>query len=92
MRIRTLLAASLGLTALALVPTKTTQAQAEFVAAFGSAAPEGTPWADLLVKLKDEVKTKTGGRVQIKTFLGSVLGGEPPLEATAFVPLDACHT
>jgi TRAP-type C4-dicarboxylate transport system substrate-binding protein len=76
MRKRTLLAASLGLTALALVPTKTTQAQAEFVAAFGSAAPEGTPWADLLVKLKDDVKAKTGGRVQIKTFLGSVLGGE----------------
>ncbi|MDG1481823.1 MAG: TRAP transporter substrate-binding protein [Myxococcota bacterium] len=76
MRIKTLIAGGLGLTALALVPTRTTQAEADFVASFGSAAPEGTPWADLLTKLKNEVNTKTNGRVQIKTFLGSVLGGE----------------
>ena len=76
MRIRTLTVAAVGVAALCLAPTGTTQAQAEFVASFGSAAPEGTPWADLLIKMKDEVNTKTGGRVQIKTFLGSVLGGE----------------
>ncbi|MFT5684932.1 MAG: TRAP-type C4-dicarboxylate transport system substrate-binding protein [Myxococcota bacterium] len=76
MRIKTLITAGLGLTALALVPTRTTQAEAEFVASFGTAAPDGTPWSDLLVKLKTEVATKTNGRVGLKLFTGSVLGGE----------------
>ena len=76
MRIRTLTAAAVGVAALALAPTQTTQAQAEFVANFGTAAPDGTPWSDLLVTLKSKVNTKTNGRVQLKLFTGSVLGGE----------------
>jgi len=62
--------------ALALLPARTSQADPEFVANFGTAAPEGTPWADQLKDIKERVEAHSGGRIKVKLFLGSVLGGE----------------
>lgn len=77
MRLRTVLSSAAAVAALAaLVPSKTTEAQATFVASFGSAAPEGTPWADQLIGIKKRVEAETDGKLKIKMFLGSVLGGE----------------
>ena len=76
MRTRALSISAALVAALALLPSKTTEAQAQFVASFGSAAPEGTPWADQLIDIKKRVEKETNGAVKIKMFLGSVLGGE----------------
>ncbi len=77
MRTRSLFAAAAALTAAVLFsPTQETQAQAQYVASLGSAAPEGTPWADLLQRMQTQVEAQTGGKMKIKLFLGSVLGGE----------------
>jgi TRAP-type transport system periplasmic protein len=70
------IAGAIALAALALLPSRTTQAEAQFVANFGSAAPENTPWADQLTEIKTRVEKESGGRVKLKLFLGSVLGGE----------------
>ncbi len=68
--------AGLGAAALALLPARTSEAQPQFVANFGTAAPEGTPWADQLTDIKNRIESESGGRVKVKLFLGSVLGGE----------------
>ena len=76
MRLRTLISSAVVAAAVLLLPSKTTEAQAQFVASFGSAAPEGTPWADQLIDIKNRVEEESGGKVKMKLFLGSVLGGE----------------
>jgi tripartite ATP-independent transporter DctP family solute receptor len=43
---------------------------------FGTVAPAGTPWADTLDNIAKEVKKESGGKIQIKTYLGGQLGGE----------------
>ncbi|NOY26435.1 MAG: TRAP transporter substrate-binding protein [Oligoflexia bacterium] len=68
--------AVIGAAAIALFPSRTSQADPQFVANFGTAAPEGTPWADQLQDIKKRVESESGGRVKIKLFLGSVMGGE----------------
>ncbi len=73
------LATTLGLgaaTLLALAPDQTSQAEAEFVMNFGTPAPKGTPWSDQLEAIKKRVESGTNGRMKIKLFLGSSLGGE----------------
>lgn len=70
------LAAGLGAAVLSLFPASTSEAEPQFVANFGTAAPEGTPWADQLNDIKTRVEAESGGRVKMKLFLGSVLGGE----------------
>ncbi len=70
------LAAGLGAAFLALLPSRTSEAEPQFVANFGTAAPEGTPWADQLVDIQKRVAAESGGRIKLKLFLGSVLGGE----------------
>ncbi|MCK6507440.1 TRAP transporter substrate-binding protein [Myxococcota bacterium] len=67
---------ALGAAALALLPARTSEAEPQFVANFGTAAPEGTPWADQLQDIKARVETESGGKVKLKLFLGSVMGGE----------------
>ena len=49
---------------------------AEFTINFGSAAPEGTPWADQLKDIKKRIESESGGRIKVKLFLGGVMGGE----------------
>ncbi len=43
---------------------------------FGTAAPDDTPWADQLKAIKRRVERESGGRIKLKLFLGSKLGGE----------------
>lgn len=68
--------AGLGAALLSLLPARTSEAEPQFVANFGTAAPEGTPWADQLNDIKKRVEAESGGRVKMKLFLGSVMGGE----------------
>jgi tripartite ATP-independent transporter DctP family solute receptor len=39
-------------------------------------APDNTPWSELLKRYKKAVEEKSGGRIQVKVFLGGVLGDE----------------
>lgn len=43
---------------------------------FGTAAPDDTPWAEQLKAIKKRVEAESGGRIKMKLFLGSKLGGE----------------
>lgn len=43
---------------------------------FGTVAPQGTPWAQTLEEIQKRVKTKSKGKIQIRTYLGGQLGGE----------------
>jgi TRAP-type C4-dicarboxylate transport system substrate-binding protein len=45
----------------------------------GSIAPEGTPWADLVNRIKEGFEAGTGGRYKIRQFLGGMLGDEPAM-------------
>jgi tripartite ATP-independent transporter DctP family solute receptor len=58
----------------ALVPRRARAAEITFKLA--TVAPEGTPWADQLLRLKKKVEAETGGRLRIKPFLGGALGDE----------------
>lgn len=71
-----LLAAGVAAAAVMLVPDRTTEAQAQYTMAFGTTAPDGTPWSDQLVDLKKRIQKESGGRVAVKMFLGSSLGSE----------------
>lgn len=42
-------------------------------------APEGTPWEKQLRDLKDYIEEESGGRIQVKMFMGGSLGGEKAL-------------
>lgn len=67
---------AIGAAALALLPSRTSEADPQFVANFGTAAPEGTPWADQLQDIQKRVEAESGGKIKLKLFLGSVMGGE----------------
>ena len=43
---------------------------------FGTAAPQGTPWADQLADIKKRIEKESEGRIVVRLFLGSTLGGE----------------
>lgn len=45
---------------------------------FGTSAPEGTPWADLLKSIKKEVESATEGSLKMELYLGT-LGSETEL-------------
>lgn len=76
MRKRHLLA-GLGLaSAVMLLPEQATHAEAAHVVNFGTMAPAGTPWSDQLEDIKARVEKESGGRIQVKLFLGGSLGGE----------------
>lgn len=45
---------------------------------FGTSAPDGTPWADLLKSVKTEMEKASGGSLQMEIYLG-VRGGETKL-------------
>jgi len=60
-----------------LIPLGPAQAgNAEFTINFGSAAPDGTPWADQLKDIQARIHKESGGRIKVKLFLGGVMGGE----------------
>ena len=68
------LLATLGLIFLPLEEAQS--GSAEFTINFGSAAPEGTPWADQLQDIKERIERESAGRIKVKLFLGGVMGGE----------------
>lgn len=70
---RLLLALSLPLWLLAFAPHARA---AEFTIKLASVAPDKTPWSELLKKFKKSVEEKSGGRIEIKTYLGGQLGDE----------------
>lgn len=49
---------------------------AEFTVKLASVAPDKTPWSELLKKYKKAVEEKSGGRIEIKLYLGGQLGDE----------------
>jgi tripartite ATP-independent transporter DctP family solute receptor len=51
-------------------------ADAPVVLKVASVAPEGTPWAEMLVTYKQKVETESKGRIKLKPFLGGALGDE----------------
>ncbi len=71
-----LLAVTVASAAVMLVPDQTSEAQPQFTMAFGTTAPDGTPWSDQLVDLKKRIEKESGNRIAVKMFLGSSLGSE----------------
>jgi tripartite ATP-independent transporter DctP family solute receptor len=65
-----------GLICASLALASPVEAKPEFVVKFGTVAPDGTPWAKQLKRLKKRVEKQSKGRIKFKLFLGGVLGGE----------------
>ena len=61
-RLATLLASVLA----SLVVGNTAHAEPEFVANFGTVAPDNTPWADQLRSVKERIERESNGRIQLK--------------------------
>jgi TRAP-type C4-dicarboxylate transport system substrate-binding protein len=76
MKLRNVVAASGLLMAALVLPTKTVDAEPQFVMNFGTVAPEGTPWADQVKDTKVRIERDSNGAIYVKTFLNGVLGGE----------------
>ena len=43
---------------------------------FVTVAPAGTPWANVLDRIKGEVNTNSKGKIDLKVYMGGQLGGE----------------
>jgi len=76
MRIRSLTIPAVAAIAVLLIPEQATQAEADFVANFGTVAPNDTPWSEQLTDVKKRIESESGGRVKLKLFLGGTLGSE----------------
>ena len=48
---------------------------------YATIAPEGTPWADQLIEIKQRIEKESGGRVKVALFLGGRLGSEKEMLA-----------
>ena len=68
----TLIAASAALFATA----QPANSEAEFVMNFATVAPDNTPWSKQLRDVERRIETESGGRIQVKLFLGGSLGSE----------------
>jgi len=62
--------------AVALSPDRTVEAGPAHVINFGTMAPADTPWSEQLIDIKKRLEADSGGRVQVKLFLGGSMGGE----------------
>jgi tripartite ATP-independent transporter DctP family solute receptor len=51
-------------------------AQEKIQMKIATVAPDNTPWSELLKRYKKAVEEKSGGRIEVKVFLGGVLGDE----------------
>jgi TRAP-type C4-dicarboxylate transport system substrate-binding protein len=70
------LAAAAASAAVMLVPDRTSEAEAQYSMAFGTVAPDGTPWSDQLMNMKKRIEKDSAGRISVKMVLGGVLGSE----------------
>ncbi len=59
-----------------LVPTSTPVAEGPHMLNFGTAAPDGTPWADQLIGAKKRIEAESNGQIKVRVFLGASLGSE----------------
>jgi len=59
-----------------ILPWHAAAGDAEYVIKFGTVAPDNTPWANHLKKIKTRVEKASGGRIKYKLFLGGAMGGE----------------
>ena len=73
---RSLFLAAAAAACLALLLSGSAFAKPEFVLKFATVAPDGTPWADHLKRVKKRIEKDSGGRIKMKLFLGGALGGE----------------
>jgi TRAP-type transport system periplasmic protein len=73
---RTLFLTAAAVACLALLLSGSAFAKPEFVLKFATVAPDGTPWADHLKRVKKRIEKDSGGRIKMKLFLGGALGGE----------------
>ena len=76
MRIRTLAATLMATTTALFVFGQPAQSEAEFVMNFATVAPDNTPWANQLRGVEKRIAEESGGRIQVKLFLGGSLGSE----------------
>jgi len=76
MRLRTSVATILAAAAVMFSPEQTAQSEAQFVMNFATVAPDNTPWADQLRGVEKRIERESGGRIQVKVFLGGSLGSE----------------
>jgi TRAP-type C4-dicarboxylate transport system substrate-binding protein len=63
----------LGAVLLALAPPATSQI---VKIKMGTLAPEGSPWHDVLVQMREEWRELSGGKVDLRIYPGGVLGDE----------------
>ncbi len=65
--------------ALALVLETSAQDAKPTVLRLGTLAPEGTPWADLLERVKEKVESASKGSIKVKLYLNGRQGDEPAM-------------
>ncbi|MCP4871895.1 MAG: C4-dicarboxylate ABC transporter substrate-binding protein [Proteobacteria bacterium] len=68
-------AAILILAALLLNPSAADSGEV-FEIKFGTLAPDGTPWSEVLYNFKERVEADSGGRIKVKVWLNGSLGDE----------------
>ena len=76
MKVRSIFAGLAASLALLLTSEQPIKAGPEFSLNFGTVAPDGTPWSAQLQGIKRRIEKDSGGRVQVKLFLGGSLGSE----------------
>ncbi len=76
MRRTTLYATLVASAAIMFSPDQTAQSEAQFVMNFATVAPDNTPWSKQLRGVEKRIEAESGGRVQVKLFLGGSLGSE----------------
>ncbi len=76
MRKRSIVATIVAATAIIFSPEQTAHSEAEFVMNFATVAPDSTPWSKQLRDIEKRIEAESGGRIQVKLFLGGSLGSE----------------
>jgi len=54
-------------------------AAAPFAIKFGTLAPQGSPWDQIMREMGEALKTDTGGEVELRIYAGGVAGDEPDM-------------
>ena len=65
-----------ALFALCLLAPLQASAEEVFEIKFGTLAPDGTPWSEVLQEFKRNIERDSGGRIKVKVYLNGVLGDE----------------
>ncbi|GIW71793.1 MAG: C4-dicarboxylate ABC transporter [Planctomycetota bacterium] len=57
---------------------------AEFTLKIATVAPDRTPWAELLARYEKEVEKSSGGRLEVRVYLGGIKGDEQSIVRQVF--------